>query len=124
ITDNDVTINSAKYPKISIITAVRNGASAIPHTLESIRQQTYHNIEHIVVDGASTDGTPRIVREEGARTARLISEPDEGVYDAFNKGLRFCSGEIVAYLNAGDEYAHANVVKLIAEEFDRTGADA
>ena len=74
--------------KISIITAVYNGAASIAATLQSVAQQDHKEIEHIVVDGASTDSALDVIRENNSRVARLISEPDAGAYDAFNKGLR------------------------------------
>jgi len=110
--------------KVSIITAVRNGARDIPVTLASIAAQDYPDVEHIVVDGASTDDTVDVVRRLGRRVARLVSEPDAGVYDAFNKGLRLATGEIVAYLNAGDNYVSAGIISLIAGSFAAGDAEA
>jgi glycosyltransferase involved in cell wall biosynthesis len=102
--------------KVSIITAVYNGAERITKTLNSVAQQDYGSIEHIVVDGASTDATLERVQANGARVARVISEPDFGVYDAFNKGLRAATGDIIAFLGAGDTYASPHVISRIAEE--------
>ena len=78
--------------KVSIVTAVRNGAAAIGVTLDSVAAQTHADIEHVVVDGASTDGTVEVVRTRGRHVAKLLSEPDRGVYDAFNKGLALATG--------------------------------
>ena len=105
--------------KVSIITAVRNGARDIRATLASVETQDYPDIEHVVVDGASTDGTTDVVGREGRRVARLLSEPDRGVYDAFNKGLALATGDVIGYLNAGDSYLGADVVGRIAAQFKR-----
>lgn len=110
--------------KVSIITAVRNGERDIKATLESVAAQEHANIEHIVVDGASTDGTVEAVRSAARPVARLLSEPDQGVYDAFNKGLRLATGEIVGYLNAGDTYCAPDAVHRIAGRFERSDVEA
>ena len=110
--------------KISIITAVYNGAERITETLDSVAQQDYGSIEHIVVDGASTDDTLARVHASGARVARVISEPDTGVYDAFNKGLRAATGDVIAFLNAGDAYVSRDVVSTIARELATAGTQA
>lgn len=109
---------------ISIITAVRNGARDMPATLASVEKQDHSDIEHIVVDGASTDGTVEVVRREGRRVARLVSEPDAGVYDAFNKGLQLASGDVIGYLNAGDTYTAPDVVRRIAVQFALADVEA
>jgi glycosyltransferase involved in cell wall biosynthesis len=110
--------------KISIITAVYNGGGSIARTLESVARQDHGAIEHIVVDGASTDTTLAIVRSQGKRVARVISEPDNGVYDAFNKGLRAATGDAVAFLNSGDTYVSSSVVSRMAYELARDGTQA
>jgi len=110
--------------KVSIVTAVRNGAAAIGATLESVASQTHADIEHLVIDGASTDATVAIVRREGRRVARLLSEPDRGVYDAFNKGLALATGDVVAYLNAGDTYLDEGVVARVVAAFAAHDVDA
>jgi glycosyltransferase involved in cell wall biosynthesis len=105
------------FLKISVVTAVRNGASAIRPTLDSVAAQSYRDVEHVVVDGASTDGTADVVRAHGGRVAQLVSERDAGVYDAFNKGWRLATGDVVGYLNAADVYTSADVLGRIAEAF-------
>jgi glycosyltransferase involved in cell wall biosynthesis len=110
--------------KISVITAVYNGGSSIAATLRSVAQQDYDAIEHIVVDGASNDGTVAAVRSNSGRVARLISEADTGVYDAFNKGLRCATGDVIAFLNCGDTYISSDVVSKIAKEFASHDAEA
>lgn len=92
-------------PLVSIVTPTLNQAPFLERTLASVRAQTYRPIEHIVVDGGSTDGTLDILRREGDRGAiRWLSEADTGMYDAINKGLALASGEILAYLNSDDLY--------------------
>jgi glycosyltransferase involved in cell wall biosynthesis len=103
---------------------VRNGARDIAATLASVAAQDYPDIEHIIVDGASTDDTVEIVRRMGQRVARLVSEPDTGVYDAFNKGLRLATGDVVAYLNAGDSYVSPGIVGSIANSFAASDVEA
>jgi glycosyltransferase involved in cell wall biosynthesis len=110
--------------RVSIITAVRNGESEIVRTLDSVATQDYRDIEHIVVDGDSRDATLELVRLHGARVSQCISEPDGGVYDAFNKGLRVATGEVIAFLNAGDTYLTAAVVSRMVGVMTRAGVDA
>lgn len=101
--------------KVSIITAVRNGEAAIGATVDSVNAQDYPDVEHVVVDGASTDGTMRIVGERSHRLGRTVSERDRGVYDAFNKGLALATGEWIGFLGAGDRFAHDGAIsRLIA----------
>jgi glycosyltransferase len=108
--------------KISIITVAYNSAATIADTLASVASQTHPDIEHIVIDGASRDATLEVVRAHGAHVARVVSEPDAGIYDAMNKGLRLASGELVGFLNADDMFAHAGVVALIAQAAERNPA--
>ncbi|MDR2136683.1 MAG: glycosyltransferase [Synergistaceae bacterium] len=89
----------------SIVTVCLNAASTIEKTIESVLNQSYPNVEYIVVDGGSKDGTLEILEKYKSRLARLISEPDGGIYDAFNKGVALTTGEIVGILNADDCYA-------------------
>lgn len=94
-----------RHPLVSIITPTRNQASFIEHTLASVRGQTYTNLEHLVIDGASTDGTLEILaREAAAGALRYSSEPDTGMYAAVNKGLEQATGDILGYLNSDDVY--------------------
>lgn len=110
--------------KVSIVTAVRNGAATIEGTLQSVAAQRLADIEHVVIDGASTDATLEVVRVHGRHVAKVVSEPDTGVYDAFNKGLRHASGELIGFLSAGDRYANDEAIaKLVRAALD-SGADA
>ena len=103
-------------PSFSIITVVFNGESLLPGTIESVRRQTYPHIEYIIVDGASKDGTPEIVRKAAETMPSLtwISEPDKGLYDAMNKGLRMATGDFVWFLNGGDHLHTADTVEKTA----------
>lgn len=110
--------------KISIITVAFNAAHTIADTLESVAGQTHSEIEHIVVDGASTDGTLDVVRRHGQRVARLISEPDHGIYDAMNKGIRLATGDVIGFLNADDKYPDTGVLARVSAVLEREKLDA
>src|SRR6187551_1615082 len=88
---------------VSIITATYNSEKTIKHTLTSIASQDYRHIEHIIIDGQSTDNTLSIIREF-PHVTKIISETDSGIYDAMNKGLQVCTGEIIGLLNSDDFY--------------------
>ena len=109
--------------KITIITAVYNAGNSIAATLKSVAQQDYGAIEHIVIDGASTDRTLEAVRANDERVTLLISEADSGAYDAFNKGLRRATGDAIGFLNAGDTYVSPAVISKVAAELS-TGTQA
>ncbi len=93
-----------KYPLVSIITVVWNNKAGIRKTLDSILGQTYPNMEVIVIDGGSTDGTREIIEEYTSQLSYFISEPDHGVYDAMNKGIRLSHGDYVNFMNSGDTF--------------------
>jgi glycosyltransferase involved in cell wall biosynthesis len=103
--------------KVSIITACHNNAATIQDTLYSVASQTYAPIEHIVIDGLSSDGTAEIVKQATINSS-LISEKDNGIYEALNKGLKLAIGEIVGFLHADDYFHHATVIEEIASYFD------
>ncbi len=113
--------------KISIITSTWNSEATLRDTLESVLRQTYPDIEHIIVDGASKDGTMDIVRElEPLYKGRLryVSEPDKGIYDAMNKGIRMATGEVVGLLNSDDFYTSDDAVETIAKRMEQGDVDA
>jgi glycosyltransferase len=110
--------------KISIVTVCFNSAATIGDMLRSVAVQSYPEVEHIVVDGASQDATLDIVRHEGAHVAKLVTEPDRGIYDAMNKGMRLATGDLVGFLNADDVLADRDAVARLAAVADRTGVDA
>ena len=102
-------------PLISIITVCYNAAATVGRTLDSVDSQTFGNYEHLIIDGASTDGTlPTIKSRQNARR-RLVSEPDGGLYDAMNKGLAIARGEYVVFMNAGDKFHSADSLQSIAD---------
>lgn len=109
--------------KISIITATFNSAKTIRDTLESVQAQQYSQVEHIIVDGLSSDGTLPIVNQY-SNIAVVISEKDSGIYDAMNKGIRLASGEVIGILNSDDVYADGNVLNEVAEIFSDDHVDA
>lgn len=104
--------------KITVITVCRNCASTIEATVRSVLAQDYPDLEYVVVDGASTDGTLEILRKHADRISRLVSEPDRGVYDAMNKGLRLATGEYLLFMNAGDVFAANDVLSKAAARAD------
>lgn len=111
-------------PKISVITAVHNNAATIGDTICSVAAQTHAPVEHIVIDGASTDGTQDVIRRHADKVAIFRSEPDHGMYDAMNKGLALATGDIVGFLNADDIYADPRVLERIAGVFEECDVDA
>ncbi len=110
-------------PKISIITAGFNSAATIRDTLQCIADQSYSNIEHLIIDGASSDDTIAIVKEF-PHVAKIISEKDNGIYDAMNKGINLATGDIIGILNSDDFYTHENVLANVMERFQSSGAQA
>lgn len=111
---------------ISIITATFNSAATLRDTLDSILGQTYQDIESIIVDGGSKDGTLDIVREYEPRfqgRMKWISEPDKGIYDAMNKGIRMASGDVIGVLNSDDYYYDNQVLEDIANAFNQKDID-
>jgi glycosyltransferase involved in cell wall biosynthesis len=102
--------------KISVITATYNSAATVKDTLTCIRQQDYPDIEHIIIDGCSTDGTLDIVAGF-PHVKKVISEKDKGIYDAMNKGIRQATGEVVGILNSDDVYSDTSVLSSVASAF-------
>ena len=100
-------------PRVSIITVVYNAAADLRLTLENLLQIKYENLELIVVDGGSTDGTRTVIEEFSLHIAHWVSEPDDGIYDAMNKGLRMSSGDYVWFVNAGDYAYDSHVLENI-----------
>ena len=103
--------------KISIITVTLNSASVINHCLGSVQHQKHDDIEHIIIDGASTDGTLSLLESKREQFKFLISEPDKGIYDAMNKGINVATGDIIGFLNSDDFYASNNVLSRVASIF-------
>jgi glycosyltransferase involved in cell wall biosynthesis len=110
--------------KISIITVCYNSVNTIRDTIESVLSQTYSDIEHIIIDGQSTDGTAELIASYGNRIGKFISEPDSGIYNAINKGLRISTGKIAGILNADDFLHNDNIIEKIAAAFSMSDIDA
>ncbi|MBK7555464.1 MAG: glycosyltransferase [Flavobacteriales bacterium] len=109
--------------KVSIITVCFNAVAHIDETLRSVVMQDHRDIEHIVIDGGSADGTQAKIERYREVLAHVVSEPDAGVYDAMNKGLRLATGEVIAFVNAGDMIARRDVVSSMVKEFAKGDAD-
>lgn len=110
--------------KISVITVTFNSAKTVADTLKSVATQTHRDVEHLIIDGASNDGTLEIVRMHASTQTRLISEPDRGIYDAMNKGIALASGEVIGFLNSDDFYANASVLEKVANAFQDSAVEA
>jgi glycosyltransferase involved in cell wall biosynthesis len=110
--------------KISIITVCYNSAACIADCLRSVDAQTWPNMEHLIIDGASSDGTLQVIKRHERSWRRVISEPDKGIYDAMNKGVRLSTGTVIGFINADDFYASADVVHKVAEVLNDPSLDA
>jgi len=110
--------------KVSIITVVLNGRDTIKNTIESVVSQSHNSIKYIVIDGGSTDGTIEIINKYLDRISVFISEPDKGIYDAMNKGIKLATGDIVGILNSDDFYIDEFVIEKVIKEFDEKGVDS
>lgn len=104
--------------KVSVVTVCFNSAATIRSCIESVLSQQGIDLDYVVIDGASEDATPDIVRSYGNRISTFVSEPDKGIYNAMNKGLHLAKGDIVAYLNAGDYY-HPAALSVVAEIMEK-----
>ncbi len=109
--------------KVSVITICYNAVREIDETIRSVIVQDHQDIEHIVIDGGSTDGTQEKIARYSECLAHFVSEPDSGIYDAMNKGLRLATGEVVAFVNAGDLIATRNTVGYMVRAFGKYGSD-
>ena len=110
--------------KITIITAAYNSASTIADAIESVRSQSYPEIEHIVADGCSTDDTCSIVERHRHPGLRLFSEPDGGIYDALNKAIARSTGDVVGLVHSDDFLAHSQVLETVARAFEDPSVEA
>src|SRR5437588_7965155 len=105
-------------PTLSVITIVYNNARDIERTMLSVLNQTYPNIEYIIIDGLSTDGTLDIIKKYSDKISKLVSEKDEGIYDAMNKGLALATGDYVLFMNSGDEFYSPDTVANVFASAD------
>lgn len=110
--------------KCTIITVSYNAADTIESTINSVLSQDYNDIEYIVIDGNSSDGTLDIIKKYDSKITKWISEKDKGIYDAMNKGIQFATGDIIGILNADDLYASSTVISKIVNKFIYTNSDA
>jgi len=110
--------------KISVITVVYNGCQTVRAAIESVLNQKYPDIEYIIIDGGSTDGTLELIRSYGSHINKMISEKDNGIYDAMNKGLALATGEVVSFLNADDLYVDDQVIGKVARVFQENKIDS
>jgi glycosyltransferase involved in cell wall biosynthesis len=110
--------------KISVITAVRNRVATVGEALDSVQSQSWADVEHVVVDGVSTDGTLELLETRRREIAVLVSERDSGIYDALNKGLNLATGDVIGLMHSDDIYADKHVLADIAAAFDDPKIDA
>ena len=110
--------------KISIITVVRNNEKTIKDAIESVLGQTYKNIEYIIIDGKSTDGTVEVIKSYDNKISKFISESDKGLYDAMNKGIKLSTGDVVGILNSDDFYINEFVIERVVKEFEEKKTDS
>ncbi|KDB08738.1 glycosyl transferase family 2 [Burkholderia sp. lig30] len=111
-------------PVISVITVCYNSAATLERTLQSVAEQDWPRVQHVVIDGGSRDGTLEILERFRPRLAHVVSERDKGIYDAMNKGLDRVSGDIVCFLNADDQYASLQVLSRVAAQMREYRLDA
>lgn len=107
--------------KLSIITTTYNSAATITESVISVNNQTYQNIEHIIIDGASTDDTIKIIKSTPSRVTNVVSETDKGIYDALNKGIHLAKGEIIGFLHSDDLFASTESIQHIVDAFNNNG---
>ncbi|MFV0391971.1 MAG: glycosyltransferase family 2 protein [Paludibacteraceae bacterium] len=109
--------------KISIITATYNSGRTLQRTIDSVREQDYATIEHIIIDGGSTDETLRIIEKNKSSISVFVSEKDNGIYDALNKGIKLATGSVIGFLNSDDVYYNQQVISEIVTHFESKKAD-
>ncbi len=113
-----------KHVKISLITVSFNSAHTIGDTIASVREQNYPNLEYIIIDGGSSDGTLTVIKQNSDVIDHAVSEQDDGIYDAMNKGINLASGEVIAFINSDDMLADSTVLQQIAEVLRQEEIDA
>ena len=110
-----------QYPKVSVVTVTYNCVDWVEGTIRNVLKQTYPNLEYIVIDGNSTDGTRQVIEQYADRLAYYESAPDNGIYDAMNKGIRVATGEWVIFMNAGDYFFQSTTVEDVFNWYDDKG---
>lgn len=106
--------------KVSVVTVCYNAGDILEDTIKSVVSQTYNDVEYIIIDGASKDGSVDIIKKYTDRIAYWVSEPDNGIYDAMNKGIRAATGDYIIFMNAGDRFADDRVLENVAVKLDGT----
>lgn len=109
---------------VSVITACFNRVGTLGQALASVQAQTGVAVEHVVIDGGSTDGSLELVRKLGTKVAKLVSEPDRGIYDALNKGLERATGDVIGFLHSDDWFPHPRVLERVAQAFADPAVEA
>lgn len=112
------TKTSETHPRVSIITVTYNAESLLERTLQSVLSQRYADKEIVVVDGQSSDGTVAVIKRHAAAIQSWVSEPDKGIYDAMNKGVRMATGDWILFMNAGDTFASDDVLQRLFDAVD------
>lgn len=110
--------------KVSIITVVLNGVETIEDCIKSIIRQTHQDIEYVIIDGGSTDGTIDVIKKYRDKISSWMSEPDKGIYDAMNKGIKVVTGEIIGILNSDDIYTNDSVIETVVKTINEKKVDA
>jgi glycosyltransferase involved in cell wall biosynthesis len=110
--------------KISIITATYNSSAYISDCVNSVNNQTSSNIEHIIIDGASKDNTLEIINSIPNRVTKIVSEPDKGIYDAMNKGIKLATGDVIGILNSDDFFTSDDAIQYVVDTFNKNDIDA
>ncbi len=114
--NSSTTSENATPPKVTVVTVCFNALQALKKTCRSVLAQSYANIEYIIIDGASADGTPQWLQTLDTQRVRWMSEPDRGIYDAMNKGAALAAGEWIIFMNAGDTFASADTIAQVFSE--------
>lgn len=110
--------------KITVITVTYNSKNTIEETIKSVISQNYQDIEYIIIDGLSTDGTIKLINKYKNSISKFISEPDNGMYDAINKGIKLSTGEVIGILNSDDVFANSNILNLVVDSFNNNKVDS
>jgi glycosyltransferase involved in cell wall biosynthesis len=115
---NDRDTIERNSPAVTVVTVVFNGAKNLEETIKSVLNQTYRNVEYIIMDGGSTDGTVDIIKKYQDQLAYWISAPDKGIYDAMNKSIDKATGEWINFMNCGDRFASLDVLEIFTKKYD------